>query len=397
MKAIPSRRQFVIGSCTTALAAGCATRKSAEGGPNVGSSLLVYFGTYTSKGSTSRGIYRASLDTVSGVLSQVSLAAEALEPSYLAIAADGQHLYAVNELMSFEGQVAGAVQSFTIDPRTNDLTPGNQLSTGGGAPCHLTLGNAGKALVVANYMGGNVASYALRPDGLIERRASLVQHAGKGPNAQRQEGPHAHAAILDPAGRRVFVCDLGLDQIFAYTIDGTGAITGSEAPVGIVAPGSGPRHIAFHPRGRFAYVNNEMASTVTVFAHDTETGNLSELHTISTLPGEHKGNSTAQVALTPNGRWLYVSNRGHNSLAMYAVDQETGRLSSLGNQTTGGKTPRDFAIDPSGTFLLAANQDSDNVVVFRIDAATGKLFMVGSPVAVPRPVCVVFQTRISSN
>lgn len=390
MIAKPSRRDFVLGSCATAAASGCATRASGGGGGRSGASLVVYFGTYTPKDGASRGIYRATLDTASGALSQATLAAETAHPSYLAIAPDGRHLYAVNELVTSQGEPAGAVQAFTIDPGTHDLTPGNQLSTGGGSPCHLTLDRTGKALVVANYLSGSVASFPLRPDGSIGPRASLIQHQGKSAHATRQAGPHAHIAMLDPAGKRVFVCDLGIDRVLAYTVDANGALTGSATPAGTLAPGSGPRHIAFHPSGRFAYVNNELSSTVTAFTHDPDTGALTELHTLSTLPGEHPGNSTAHVLLTPDGRWLYVSNRGHDSLAMYAVDQATGRLTAQGHQPTGGKIPRDFSIDPGGAFLLAAHQKSDNVMVFRIEPSTGRLTPVGAPVTVPSSVCVVF-------
>jgi 6-phosphogluconolactonase len=320
----------------------------------------------------------------------VSLAARSLDPSYLAIARGGRHLYAVNELTEYQGEKSGAVEAFAIDAQTHDLTSINQLASGGGAPCHLTLARDGKALVVANYVGGNVASYPLRPDGGLGARASLIQHEGHGPDSHRQQGPHAHATILDPAGKRVYVCDLGLDRVIAYAVDDAGAIAAS-GPGGNVAPGAGPRHIAFHPNGRFAYVNNEMACTVTAFSCDAGTGALSELHSLPTLPeGFTGGRSTAQVLLTPDARWLYVSNRGHDSLAMYAVDQGTGRLTALGHQPTGGKTPRDFGIDPTGTWLLAANQDSDTVVVFRIDRDSGRLAQVGAPVPVPRPVCVVF-------
>jgi 6-phosphogluconolactonase len=395
MVAASSRRQFIASTCSVLLAGGCATRAAGLGAANASSAVVVYFGTYTPKGGPSRGIYKATLNTISGELAGVSLAAETTDPSYLAVAPNGRHLYAVNELMNFQGETSGAIQSFTINPNSFDLVPGNQRPTGGGAPCHLTFDSFGKTVIVANYMGGNVASFPLNEDGSLGNRASLIQHEGKGSNPRRQEAPHAHATMMDPAGKRVFVCDLGIDQILSYTVDETGGITGSPKPAGVVAPGSGPRHIAFHPTGRFAYVNNEMASSVTVFRHDDTTGTLTELQTISTLPAAHEGNSTAQSALTPDGRWLYVSNRGHNSLAIYSVDQESGTLTARGHQDTQGKTPRDFAIVPGGSLLVVANQDSDNVLVFRIDASSGKLTSTGAPVAVPRPVCVVFANGLS--
>jgi 6-phosphogluconolactonase len=405
---LPSRRQLLrgaaAGSIGSALAGGtlvgCATTGAGAGSaaPTGSGPISVYFGTYTSKDSKSRGIYRGTLDRTSGALIGVELAAETADPSYLALSVDGKTLYAVNELMELGGERSGGVESFAIDPATRALTRKNQQPTGGGAPCHLALDRSGRALVVANYMGsaagGNTASYPLQPDGSIGPRATLFQHEGKGPDARRQEAPHAHATMLDPGGKRMFVCDLGTDRILAFTVSADGQLTLDETAGGRTTPGAGPRHIAFAPSGRFAYVNNELVSSVTVFAHDAGTGALTEVETLTTLPADYAGSkSTAQVLLTPDGRWLYVSNRGHDSLAIYGVDAQTGRLTVVGHQPTGGKTPRDFGIDPSGAFLLAANQGSDTVQVFRIDPASGRLAPVGTPVAMPRPVCVLFANK----
>jgi 6-phosphogluconolactonase len=402
----PSRRTLLagLGAYPAALlAVGCASRAAAPAPgaaaaatPAAPSSapapraLDVYFGTYTSGTSASKGIYAARLDLASGALTDVALAAESRNPSYLAVHPNGRFLYAVNEEMKLDGAPTGGVEAFAIGPG-RALARLNQVASGGGAPCHLTLDGAGKTVVVANYMGGNVASFPVRPDGGLGPRAGFVQHEGRGPNARRQEAPHAHAALMDPGGRRVFVADLGIDQLRIYGLDPAGALVANVPPSAPLPPGSGPRHLAFHPSGRFAYVNNELDATVTALAHDAGTGALTTLETRSTLPDGFAGpKSTAHALVTPDGRHLYVSNRGHDSLAVFAIDAASGRLAPRGHVPTGGRTPRDFGIDPSGAFLLAANQDSDTVVVFRIDGATGALAPVGAPVAVPRPVCVVF-------
>jgi 6-phosphogluconolactonase len=354
--------------------------------------VVVYFGTYTSHGGASRGIYRAALDLRTGILSGLELAAEARDPSFLVVHPDGRHLYAVEELEELDGKPTGGVIAYEIDPVTHGLRRLNELPTRGRAPCHLALDAGGRHLFVANYVDGNVTSFALAADGSLDRETGTVQHQGSGPDRARQEGPHAHATVFDPAGQRLYVVDLGVDRVFAYRVDGaTGALVASDPPSTSLTPGTGPRHLALHPSGRFAYVNGELQATVVAFAHDAATGALRELQTLSTLPADSTlPKSTAEIELTADGKFLYVSNRGHDSLAVFRVDQTTGLLTPAGHVLTQGKAPRHFKIDPTGTFLVAANQDSDSVVVFRIDHATGALTAVAPPVAVPRPVCVAF-------
>jgi 6-phosphogluconolactonase len=353
--------------------------------------VTVFFGTYTAGNSPSKGIYTGQLDLDTGALTSVALATASTEPSYLALHPGGRFLYAVNEVSDFEGNASGGVEAFAIGPSGTELRRLNQVASGGGAPCHLAVDRQARFVVVANYGGGSVASFPIQADGSLGPRAGFVQHEGRGPNLQRQEAAHAHLAAFDSAARRLFVCDLGIDQVRVYGLGPAGALVPNVPPSVSLRPGAGPRHLAFAPSGRFVYVNNELDSTVTVFTHDPDTGMMSMVDTVTTLPAGFSGpNSTAHIQATRDGKFLYVSNRGHNSLAIFRIDERTGRLTAAGHTSTGGKTPRDFAIDPTGSFLLAANQDSDTVVVFRIDGQSGALAPVGQPVPVPRPVCVAF-------
>ena len=246
--------------------------------------------------------------------------------------------------------------------------------------------------LVANYSGGSVASLPIGDDGLLREAASFIQHVGAGVNPRRQEGPHAHCAVVDPANRFAFVADLGLDKVFVYRLDAaSGTLSANEPASTSLPPGSGPRHLAFHPNGRYAYVINEMKSTLAAMSYDAEHGVLKLLGTLSTLPAGFTGNnSTAEVEVHPSGKFVYGSNRGHGSIAIFAVDEATGKLRYLGVEPTRGKNPRSFGIDPTGKYLLAADQDGNNVVVFRIDGETGKLLATGSSLAVSAPVCVKF-------
>jgi 6-phosphogluconolactonase len=245
-------------------------------------------------------------------------------------------------------------------------------------------------VLVANYGGGSVSVLPIQSDGRLGPATGFVQHEGSSVNPRRQERPHAHSMNLDAANRFAFAADLGLDKVLVYRFDANrGTIVPNDPPAATVAPGSGPRHFAFHPRGRNAYVINEMTSTVTAFRYDAGRGRLTELHTISTLPQGFTGNnSTAEVQVHPSGRFLYGSNRGHDSIAIFSIDSDTGRLTQVGHQPTGGRTPRNFGIDPTGVYLLAANQESSTVTVFRIDPRTGRLTPTGQTVNVPVPVCV---------
>lgn len=352
--------------------------------------MLVYFGTYT--GAKSKGIYVSRLDLKTGKLTPAELAAETKSPSFLAIHPSRRFLYAVGEVNDFGGKPGGAVTGFSINPQTGQLTLLNQQTSGGAGPCHLVVDKAGKNVLVANYGGGSVEALPLREDGLLGGPSAFIQHTGSSVNPSRQKEPHAHSINLDAANRFAAAADLGLDKVLIYKFDtAKGTLVPNDPPSASVKPGSGPRHFAFHPSGRYAYVINEIVCSVTAFAYDAGRGILSEIQTISTLPGEvQRGYSTAEVQVHPSGKFLYGSNRGHDTIAVFSIDEKTGKLTRVENEPTQGKTPRNFGIDPTGQFLLAANQNSDTVVVFRIDAKTGALNPTGQTADVPAPVCVKF-------
>ncbi len=353
--------------------------------------MLVYFGTYTTGDSKSKGIYLHRMDMTSGALRPVATTEGTTSPSFLATDRQRRYLYAVNEVMNFQGKPGGAVSAFAIDAQTGNLKPLNQQPTQGGAPCHVTVSQDGKFVLVANYMGGNVAVFPVQANGSLGAAVANVQHQGKSVNAKRQEAPHAHNVVLDPANRFAFVSDLGIDKVMIYRFDAaTGKLEPHATPAAGLKPGAGPRHFTFHPQGKYAYVINELDSTVTAFAYDPAKGSLRELQTVSTLPAGFSGESfCADIHASPDGRFLYGSNRGHNSIAAFAINGQTGRLTPAGHTPTGGKWPRNFTLDPSGNFLLVANQHTNNVVVFRRDAKTGQLTPVGQPIEVPAPVCVL--------
>jgi 6-phosphogluconolactonase len=353
--------------------------------------VLVYVGTYTGKGGA-RGIELLRLDPASGDLRPVGTAAEAANPSFLAIHPNRKYLYAVNEVGDFEGRKTGVVSAFEIDPATGALRALNRQASEGTGPCHVSVDPSGRCVLVANYGGGSVAALPIREDGSLGPAGSSVKHQGSGPNPRRQEGPHAHCIVADPAGRFAFAADLGLDKILVYRLDAAAAaLAPHEPPSAAVDPGSGPRHFTFHPGGKWAYVINELASTVTAFRYDAARGVLEPFQTVSTLPADFNGtNYTAEVVVAPDGRTLYGSNRGHDSLAVFRIDASDGRLTPAGHVSTGGKTPRNFAIAPGGRWLLAANQNSDSIVVFGVDPETGGLTPAGKSVQVPKPVCVRF-------
>lgn len=353
--------------------------------------MLVYFGTYTRR--TSEGIYVFEMDLKSGTLSRLGdygLATKSENPSFLAIRPDGKSLFAVNEIGDYQGQKTGSVSAYSIDPETGMLQLINQQSSMGANPCHLVVDGSGKNVLVANYGGGSVACLPIDEEGGLMPASSYAQHEGSSVNPRRQKGPHAHSINMDPNNRFAAVGDLGLDQVLTYSLDpGTGTLMANDATS--VAPGAGPRHFAFHPSGKFAFVINELHCTVTSFIYDAETGKLTERQTISTLDVPlQKGFSTAEVQVHPGGKFLYGSNRGHDSIVVFAIDQSSGRLTRVQIQASGGTTPRNFGIDPTGNYLLAANQNSDNVVVFRIDPVSGMLKDTGIEVEVPTPVCVKF-------
>jgi 6-phosphogluconolactonase len=376
-------------------ALGLALMASASGGPvaAAGQTVTVYVGTYT-KGTESKGIYRFTLDLASGQLTPAGEPAAAVNPSFLAFHPNGRFLYSVSEISDFEkvDKGAGAVSAFAIDAKTGALTLLNHQSSKGSGPCHLSVDGGGKHVLVANYGGGSVAVLPIEKDGTLKPAVTFLQHLGSGANPKRQAGPHAHSINLDRANRHAFVADLGLDKLFVYTYGANkGELLPQEPQSFKTAPGAGPRHVAVSPDGEFVYVINEMTLTVTALSYEDDNGSLKEVQTVSTLPEGTPASSdysTAEVVISPDGKFLYGSNRGHDSLAIFARDKSSGKLSLVGHQPTLGKTPRNFAIDPTGQYLLAANQNSDTIAVFKIDRATGKLTPAGSPISVPRPVCI---------
>jgi 6-phosphogluconolactonase len=365
-----------------ALAVSAVAAPAARSGP-----VTVYVGTYTD--GTSRGIYRLTFDAATGTMSEPVLAVETKNPSFLALHPNGRFLYAVGEISSFEGQKTGAVSAFAIDPKTGDLALLNQQSSGGAGPCHLVVDKAGRNALVANYGGGTVAVLPIETDGRLKPASSLRVHEGSGPNKGRQERPHAHGIYLDAAERFALSPDLGADRVFVYRFD---AAKGTLEPHGAAPldPGAGPRHLAFHPSGKHLYTINELLSTLTAFSYDADKGALTSLQTVSALPAGFSGTSwTAEVAVSPDGRFVYGSNRGDDSLAVFRVDAATGRLTPAGHAAVGGKNPRHFTIDPSGRFILAGHQGSGTIAVLRLDLATGLPALVGSPVKVDKPVCLL--------
>lgn len=362
--------------------------QSDQTSPNGKAAFLVYVGTYTKQ--ESKGIYAYRFQPATGKLTPVGLVAETENPSFLTLHPNRRFLYAVNEIANYEGQKAGSVSAFSVDGKTGKLTFLNKVSTRGTVPCHLVVDKSGKCLVVANYGSGSVAAFPVKDDGSLGEASAFVQHSGASAGP-RQKGPHAHMVQLSADNRFVLVPDLGLDQVITYRLNPLqGTLTAEGAPAE-VTPGAGPRHLAFHPNGAFDYLINEMGSAVTAFGYDPAHGALSQLQTISTLPAGFTGiNNSAEVEVHPNGRFLYASNRGHDSIAVFAIDARNGTLTLIGQVPTEGKTPRNFAIDPTGAYLLAANQDSGNIVPFRIDAKTGRLTPTGGEVKVPQPVCLIF-------
>jgi 6-phosphogluconolactonase len=352
---------------------------------------FAFIGTYTAK-TDSKGIYSFRFDSGTGSLTSMAVAATTPDPSFLTVAHNEKYLYAANELSEFGGKKSGAVTSYSIDAQSGKLVQLNQVASGGADPCYVSFDQSGKYLLVANYTGGSVSTFPVAADGHIAPAAAFVQHTGSGPNKERQEGPHAHYSATSADNRFVFVVDLGLDEVVVYRFDpATGSLTPNDPPFAKLAPGAGPRHLAFHPNGKFAYVLNEVIPTVTALAYDSKSGSFSTLQTLSTIPKDFTvHNDTAEIVVHPSGKFLYASNRGHDSIAEFTIDAAKGILTLAGDFPTQGKTPRNFALDPTGKFLLAANQESNNIVIFRIDQSTGALVATGQVAQVPAPVDIVF-------
>ena len=351
---------------------------------------LAYVGTYTT--GESKGIYAFWMDSKSGKMTPIGLVGETTNPSFLAIHENRKYLYAVNEVDDFGGQKSGSVSAFRIDPATAKLTLLNTVASKGAGPCHISIDKTGKNVLIANYGSGSVAVLPINSDGKLKEASSFIQHTGSSVNPRRQAGPHGHSINLSIDNRFAVAADLGLDQLLVYKFDpAAGKLTPNDPPFIKMAPGSGPRHFAFHPNGRYGYTNNEILSTVTAMSWDGKKGEFKELQTLSTLPPDFKGNnSTAEIRVHPTGRFLYVSNRGHDSIAVFTIDPGKGTLTYVENTPTQGNTPRNFGIDSTGNFLIAENQRTNNMVVFRVDQKTGKLTPTGQKLETPSPVCLRF-------
>lgn len=346
----------------------------------------LYVGTYTS--GKSEGIYIYRLDMSTGAIRHFRTVKNVTDPSYLTIDRKKQFLYVVNEVSRFDGKPSGAVSSFSIDQKNGDLTYLNQKASEGGSPCYVTLDRTENFVLIANYEAGNVSALPVTKDGRLSDAVSVVQHSGSSVNRDRQKGPHAHCIIMDRLNHYAFAVDLGIDKIIGYRFDARkGTLTRHSAVES--TPGAGPRHLTFHPNNRLAYVINELDSTLTALTYDSNHGKLHPQQTVSTLPPNYSvENSCADVHVSPNGKFLYGSNRGHDSIVVFAINPKSGRLTYVEHVSTGGKTPRNFTIDPTGSFLLAANQRSDTVVTFRIDPRTGRLQSTGHVAEIPTPVCL---------
>jgi len=379
----PSRRDFLAAAAISLIGL-------ARGSATIDGDLL-YVGTYT-EGTRSEGIYLVRMDRRSGQLRRVGSAAAGANPSFLAIHPNRRVLYAVNELEKYNQRETGAVSALAIERDTGVLTRLNEQPSEGGAPCFVSVDQSGRVALVANYAGGSVALLSIQPDGALAPVAHVVQHTGKGPNAERQAAPHAHCILADPSNRFALAADLGADRVFVYRLDldgkGLRHVEGGDA---VIRPGAGPRHIAFHPTLPLVFVANELDSTVATLRFDPGRGALSPVETRSTVPAGWTGtNYPADIHVASTGRSLYVSNRGHNSIAVFSVAESTGALVLAQVVSTEGDWPRNFSLDPTGRWLLVANQRSDSVVVFGLDPDNGSLTPTRQRIAIPSPVCLRF-------
>lgn len=358
-------------------------------GADAPAKLRVYIGTFNSR--TSRGIYLSELELATGKLSDPQLAGEAQDAGFLAVHPTKKFLYSVCKFQDAEGKTIGGVNAFAIDQATGKLTLLNQQSSEGAGPCHLVVDAAGKNVLVANYGGGNVAALPIGPEGKLAQASSMRQHKGTSVDPKRQTAPHAHSINLDAKSRFAFAADLGLDQVVVYKFDSAkGLLTPNDPPFAKVADGAGPRHFAFHPTGKFGYVINELGNTVTAFNYDAEKGKLTEIQSISTLPPDFKEPSyTAEIVVHPSGKFLYGSNRYHNSLAVFAIDQATGKLTLLEITPVGGKLPRNFNVDPTGKWIIVGNHEDDTLSVMKVEA-DGRLKLIRNDVPVSAAVCIKF-------
>lgn len=363
----------------------------AIGGSTFAGTATVWIGTTTPRGGESKGIYRATMDLDTGVLSKPVLAAEIGSPGFLTLHPNGTRLYSVCQLPDGQG---GGVAVFKISEDGESLRLLNTQPIGDGGSCHLTVDKTGLCLFTAQYSGGSVAVFPLDGEGRILPRSQLVEHEGSGPDEVRQKAPHPHWAGVDPANRFLFVPDLGIDQVVIYRIDfETGQLERHGA--GRCPPGAGPRHFKFHPNGKMAYVVNELDLSVTVFRYDADAGSLEPVQTISTLPEELREirSSGSEIRVHPSGKYVYAANRGHDTIAAFRIDPASGKLTFIEREPIRGSWPRNFNLDPTGQWLLAAGRNSNTISVFRVDPDTGGLIYTGNTVNCPTPICVEFQSR----
>jgi 6-phosphogluconolactonase len=351
---------------------------------------FVFIGTYTEKeGSQSKGIYVYRIDSASGELTFVWEAKGIINPSYLEFHPQQRFLYAVNEGQSFGGQEGGGVTALSIDPGSGELNALNAYSSQGKDPCYISIEQTGRYALVANYSSGNAAMLPIHPNGQLGPATDVIQHSGSSIHPERQAGPHAHCIMPDPTNRFAIAVDLGLDKLLVYEMDLERGKLSKHHELNVEV-GAGPRHLTFHPGG-YAYLLNELNSTVIGYRYHSESGSFEELQTLPTLPEDFTDeNLCAALHVAPSGRYLYASNRGHDSIVCFRIDENTGMLTYRSHTFTEGQDPRDFAIDPSGNFLIAANQKSHNIVTFKIDAESGALSRPGQEVKLSYPVCVKF-------
>ncbi|MFN2601452.1 MAG: lactonase family protein [Gemmatimonadaceae bacterium] len=379
-----SRREFLAASAIGVV--GLSAEKAEDD--------LIYVGTYTEEKRT-EGVYLVRMDRRSGKLRQVASVNAGPNPSFLAIHPNGRVLYAANELEKYNGKASGAVSAFAI-ASDGSLTRRNEQASEGGAPCYVSLDRSGKVVLVANYVGGNVALLPIKVDGSLEPVAQLDQHNGKGPNAERQEAAHAHCIVADPSNHFALAADLGIDRVFIYRLDIDGkSLHHQPSGDAVMKPGAGPRHIAFHPKLPIVLVSNELDSTVAALHFDAQRGALSLLGTHSTVPPGWKGeNYPADIHVAPSGRTVYVSNRGHNSIAVFSITGASGALALEQTISTEGDWPRNFSLHPSGPWVLVANQRSNSIVVLARDEKTGRLTSTRERIELPSPVCVRFRAHV---
>ena len=351
---------------------------------------MVMFGTHVA--GTGKGFSLARFDPATGILSQPAFLAEVAAPAYYVFTADQKRLYTCNSGATFHGAPGGGISAFNVNPETLALTPINARTSIGGDPSYICLDKTEHYAMVANYGGGSIIVYAINADGSLGAQTAFVQHKGAGPVAARQAAPHPHSIQTDKTNRFALVPDLGQDKVFVYKFDAAnGTLTPNDPPFASTDPGTGPRHLAFSPDQKFAYVSDEVGSDVSVFAWDSDKGMLSPIQTISTLPAGFKGtNTVAEVKMTGDAKHLYVTNRGNDSIARFSIDTGTGKLSLIDQTPSQGKTPRNMEIDPSGKWMIVTNHDSNNAIIFGIDPADAKLTLVGSPITVPYPFCPRF-------